>query len=100
MPGDQTERALRILFTLLDDVALGIGSVTLAANSLAPDKPVMNRFKLSCLPYVVLADGAWIQLSTWLHLRFFAENEARLSLIPEHRYNGGGTAWRSPDAQS
>jgi uncharacterized membrane protein YesL len=26
----------------------------------------------------VLAGGAWIQLDTWLCLRFFAENDARL----------------------
>lgn len=29
---------------------------------------------------IVLAGGAWIQLDTWLCLRFFAENEARLHL--------------------
>ncbi|TDD53306.1 DUF624 domain-containing protein [Kribbella antibiotica] len=29
---------------------------------------------------ILLAGGAWIQLNTWLCLRFFAENEARLSL--------------------
>jgi uncharacterized membrane protein YesL len=29
---------------------------------------------------IVLAGGGWIQLNTWLCLRFFAENEARLHL--------------------
>jgi len=29
---------------------------------------------------ILLAGGAWIQLDTWLCLRFFAENEARLHL--------------------
>lgn len=29
---------------------------------------------------IVLAGGGWIQLNTWLCLRFFAENEARLYL--------------------
>jgi len=29
---------------------------------------------------IVLAGGGWIQLDTWLCLRFFAENEARLHL--------------------
>jgi uncharacterized membrane protein YesL len=29
---------------------------------------------------MVLAVGGWIQLNTWLCLRFFAENEARLHL--------------------
>ena len=29
---------------------------------------------------LVLAAGGWIQLNTWLCLRFFSENEARLHL--------------------
>jgi uncharacterized membrane protein YesL len=36
-------------------------------------------FAVQAYPFLaVLAAGAWIQLNTWLCLRLFAENEARL----------------------
>ncbi|WP_328992933.1 DUF624 domain-containing protein [Kribbella sp. NBC_01245] len=52
-----------------------------------PASSVVLLFVLAAVVYVadtfpflglVLAVGAWIQLDTWLCLRFFAENEARL----------------------
>lgn len=45
-------------------------------------------FVFACTTYpflaVVLAAGGWIQLDTWLCLRFFAENEARLRAESPH----------------
>lgn len=52
-----------------------------------PASSIVLLFALAAVAYAVavlpflaptLAVGAWIQLNTWLCLRFFAENEARL----------------------
>jgi uncharacterized membrane protein YesL len=52
-----------------------------------PASSVILLFVAVCIAYtsvrfpvlgILLAGGAWIQLDTWLCLRFFAENEARL----------------------
>ena len=43
--------------------------------------PVLTAFGYAVTAYPVLsvvAVGGWIQLDTWLCLRFFAENEVRL----------------------
>ncbi|MFB6718968.1 YesL family protein [Kribbella sp. NPDC056345] len=54
-----------------------------------PASSAVLLFVAICIGYVsakfpvlgiLLAGGAWIQLNTWLCLRFFAENEARLHL--------------------
>ena len=64
---------------LLDSVllqTLGVSSLVLlfVAVSIAY---VSGRFPVLG---IALAGGGWIQLNTWLCLRFFAENEARLHL--------------------
>jgi len=71
---------------------LGIRKLLPKASLIALARPassVVLAFVAVCLGYVsakfpvlgiLLAGGAWIQLNTWLCLRFFAENEARLHL--------------------
>jgi uncharacterized membrane protein YesL len=71
---------------------LGIRQLLPKASLIALARPassVVLAFVAVCIGYVsakfpvlgiLLAGGAWIQLNTWLCLRFFAENEARLHL--------------------